>query len=133
MHTTNYRQTLILPSPDCKATEAVVPGKPGSIAALQHQRLADAPYGLTSDELLFDIHAERQSIAATDREAARQAFFSKGQACLRASPLVKSFGWALHHDEEGRVALVDPASARFAELSERAEVTKLSGMRSKRA
>lgn len=133
MHTTNYRDTLILPSPDCGADSAVAPGKPGSIAALQHDRLAAQPYGLTSDELLFGVHADRQAIAQTDRAAAREAYFSKGQACLRASPLVKTFGWALHHDADGRVALVDPASAHFAELLDREGITKLAGMRSKRA
>jgi len=133
MHTTNYVETLILPSPDCPAAAAKVPARPGSVAAMQHERLAAAPYAMTSDELLFGIHADRQGIAAGERPAARAAFFSKGQACLRASPLVKSHGWALHHDAAGRVALVDPAGPRFAELVARADVAKLSGMRSKRA
>lgn len=133
MHTTNYRETLILPSPDCSSTTATLPGKPGTIAALQHERLAAAPYALTSDELLFGIHADRQGVEDDEREEARDAFFSKGQACLRASPLVKTLGWALHHDAEARVALVDPASETFSMLEGRDDVTKLSGMRSKKA
>lgn len=133
MHTTNYRETLILPSPDCAAESALVPSKPGSIAALQYQRLSSSPYELSSDDLIFSVHAERQEIAERDLATARDAYFSKGQACLRASPLVKIFGWALHHDADGRVALVDPASAQFAELLDRDDITKLAGMRSKRA
>ena len=133
MHTTNYRDTLILPSPDCAAQSGMVPTKPGSIAAMQHDRLAAKPYALSSDDLIFGVHAERQGILEADRAAARDVYFSKGQACLRASPLVKSFGWALHHDAEGRVALVDPASTLFAELFDREDITKLAGMRSKRA
>ena len=132
MHTTNYRDTLILPSPDCAAASATVPAKPDSVAALQHARLASNPYRLTSDDVVFGVHADRKSIAEDDRGAARMEFFSKGQPCLRASPLVKTFGWALHHDGEGRVSLIDPASAQFADLKDRADITKLHGMRSKR-
>ncbi|NGP16296.1 DUF6157 family protein [Devosia aurantiaca] len=133
MHTTNYRDTLILPSPDCAAAEATAPTKPGTIAALQHERLVAAPYTITSDDLLFGIHADRKEIAEEERGPARMEFFSKGQACLRASPLVKTLGWALHHDSDGRVALVDPDSSRFAQLQAQEGITKLVGMRSKKA
>jgi hypothetical protein len=87
---------------------------------------------MTSDDLLFDVHAERTGIGEGEREAARAGYFSKGQACLRASPLVKTMGWALHHDEHGRVGLVNPASAEFEALMARDDITKLSGMRLKR-
>ena len=133
MHTTNYVSTLILPSPDCAAQVATVPPKPGTVAAAQHERLFETPYGLTSDGLIFGIHADRQDIDEAERMGARADFFFKGQPCLRASPLVRTYGWALHHDAEGRVALVDPASELFASLSARADITKLNGMRSKRA
>lgn len=133
MHTTNYFDTIILPSPDCSAAAATLPAKPGAVAALQYERLAANPYTFTSDDLQFDIHADRKEIAADDRGSARMEFYSKGQPCLRASPLVKTLGWALHHDSQGRVALVDPAGATFADLMTRDEITKLSGMRSKRA
>ncbi len=133
MHTTNYFETLILPSPDCAADSAKVPERPGSVAALQHERLAAEPHALTSDELLFVVHADRHAIGQADRAKAREDYFSKGQACLRASPLVKTFGWALYHDADGRVGLVDPTSALFAELFARDDITKLAGMRSKRA
>jgi len=132
MHTTNYVDTLILPSPDSKAEQASTPEKPGSVAAQQFARLVAAPFGMTSDDLLFDVHAERNGVGEGDRDAARAAYFSKGQACLRASPLVKTMGWALHHDGHGRVGLVDPASAEFEALMARDDVTKLAGMRSKR-
>ncbi len=133
MHTTNYRSTLILPSPDSTASTATPPPKPGTVAAMQHERLAEAPYGLTSDDLIFGIHADRAEVDAAGRDAARADYFSKGQPCLRSSPLVRSYGWALHHDAEGRVALVDPADSTFAALTADPDVTKVYGMRSKRA
>ena len=133
MHTTNYYDTLILPSPDSTATNILAPAKPGTIADMQYVRLMDAPYSLTSDDLLFGIHADRKGIDEEDRGPARMEFFSKGQACLRSSPLVKTLGWALHHDAKGRVALIDPAGESFEILMARDDIAKRPGLRSKRA
>lgn len=133
MHTTNYSNTLILVSEDCDAPAGQVPGRAGTVAALQYEMLKDAPYTMTSDDLVFEVHAHRTGIAEAGREAARAVFFSKGQPCLRASPLVKTYGWGVHHDDKQRVALVDTRSARYAELIEDDSVTKVNGMRSKRA
>ncbi|UYN98402.1 MAG: hypothetical protein KIT02_10575 [Devosia sp.] len=132
MHTTNYFDTLITPSPDTKATGAVAPSKPGTVASMLYDALLAAPYGLTSDEVIFGVHADRKGIDESDRGPARMAFFSSGQACLRSSALVKTLGWALHHDSEGRVALVDPASQTYRNLMERDDITKRAGLRTKR-
>lgn len=132
MHTTNYTNTLIQVSPDCPAGAGTVPPKPGTVAAMQYERLVAAPYAMTSDDLLFGIFADRNGVPAAERPAARAAFFSKGQPCLRSSPLVKTYGWGIHHDSKGRVALVGAETAEYAALSERDDVTVLQGMRSKR-
>ncbi len=55
MHSTNYTDTLIRVSQDCRAMAGTVPPKPGSIAALQYDLLASAPYTRTSDDLLGEI------------------------------------------------------------------------------
>lgn len=132
MHTTNYFSTLIMPSPDCLAAKGLVPTKPGTVAALQHQMLADTPFAMTSDDLLWAVDCVRKGRDPADRDM-RAGFFAKPMACLRASPLVKTYGWALHHDADGRVALVDPGSSAFAVLLEDADLTRLAGMRSARA
>ena len=133
MHTTNYHDTLITVSTDCPVATGSVPGKPGSIAALQYTLLRNAPHELTSDDLLSAVHAQRHRVPDDAREAARATLFSKPQACLRASPLVKQFGWGLHHDAEGRVALVAMDSEDYARLVADASVRKRPGMRSRRA
>lgn len=53
-------------------------------------------------------------------------------ACLCGSPLGKRYGWAIHFDEHGRAALVEPGSARFAELSADPAVIVRAALRSKR-
>lgn len=125
MHTTNYRDTLITVSADCPVLVGTIPEKPGTIATVQHALLA-RPYALTSDDLLHETHRVRGG------EKSREDFFAKPQACLRASPLVKQYGWGLHHDGEGRVALVDPQSDAYRRLFDDPLVKKTPGMRSKR-
>lgn len=133
MHTTNYFNTLIEISEDSPTRVGRVPEKPGTVAAMQYERVAAAPYKLTSDDLIFGIHADRAEIPEDERDMARSQFFSRGQACLRASPLVKTHGWGVHHDSDGRVALVAAGSNAYAALQADPAVTKVLGMRAKRA
>lgn len=132
MHTTNYVNTFILVSPDCPVDAARVPDKPHTVAALQYGKLIGAPYAMTSDDLIFAVFSERTGIAEADRPAARAAFFSKGQPCLRSSPLVKSFGWGVHHDENGRIALYGLDTPEYRALAAREDLARVPGMRSKR-
>lgn len=127
MHTTNYTDTFIAVAPDCPATVAEVPPERAtpSVARIQYDMLVDAPYALTSDDVVHTSQGERRGI---DRET----FFATGQACLRASPLVKRYGWGLHHDAEGRVALVPVESAEYAAFVADEALDQKSGMRSSR-
>ena len=133
MHSTNYRNTLILVSADSKATTGLEPAKPGSIADLQLSLVRDRPYQLTSDDLLFQVHVIRNEIPEERREAAREAFFASPKACLRASPLVKQFGWGIHHDDAERIAVYAVNSDEYHEFRDRTDVTNVAGMRSNRA
>jgi hypothetical protein len=65
--------------------------------------------------------------AATD-----VAYFSKGQPCLRSSPLVKTFGWGVHHDSNGRIAIYGLGQEQYALLAERENLDQIDGMRSSR-
>ena len=127
---TNYHGTLITVSEDSNCERAAVPERPGTVAALQYELLAAAPYGMTSDDLLWRVNVLRNGVANTDE--ARAAFFARGQPCLRASPLVRSYGWGIHHDAEGRVALIARESADYARLLADPGVAKRPGMRSTR-
>ncbi|CAH0218507.1 hypothetical protein SRABI76_02447 [Microbacterium oxydans] len=133
-HTTNYVDTFIEVAEDCPADDAVEPpltDEP-TIAALHYRLIAEHPYARTSDEVVFETYALRHGIAVDD-EAARAAFFSKGQPCLRSSPLGKRYGWGLHHDADGRVALVPRGSTEYAALAADPQLTHTRAMRSRRA
>lgn len=137
MHTTNYTDTFIEMADDCPAATAEVPphrdGKPATIARLHFDLIAETPYRHTSDDVIFTTHAIRAGIPDADLDAARAQFFAKGQACLRASPLAKRYGWGIHHDAEGRVALVPAGADEYDRLAADPAVTHLKAMRSKRA
>jgi len=135
MGSTNYTNTLILVAEDCPVVAAEKPpvSTPASVAALQFTLITEHPYELTSDDVLFAVHAARKSIPAEQRTDARLAFFAKDQACLRSSPLGKRYGWGIHHNAESRVALVPVGSDAYRDLAADPALRLLKAMRSKRA
>ena len=133
MHTTNYVNTLIAVSPDTKAVAATTPptGK-ASIAEMQFAMMHGHDYELTSDDVIFTVFADRNGVVAKDRAAARDQFFSKGQPCLRTSPLAKSYGWGIYADAKGRVALVPMESSEYANLIADEATVKRAAMKASR-
>lgn len=136
MHTTNYFNTLIEIADDCPVSSGEVPpvkGNKKSIANLQFEMVKAHPYKFNSDDVLFTVFATRNNIPEAALEEERHRFFSKGQPCLRASPLTKSYGWGVHCDAEGRIALYSVDSEEYQRLLADESVVKKKAMRSKRA
>lgn len=136
MHTTNYFNTFIQIAEDSPAKEAEVPpatDKAPTVARLQFELMYDQPYTQTSDDILFEVYARKNNIAAKDRKAAREQFFSKGQPCLRASPLTKRYGWGVHSNAEGKVALIPAGTKEYAQFQTDKKQVQTKAMRSKRA
>lgn len=136
----NYFNTFIAVAADTSARVGSVPpersGKK-SIAALEYELIAAEPYALTQEDVQFAVHIQRQGVCARELEAKRielwQAFFSKPMACMRTSPLPKSYGWGLHFDAQGKVALVPVESPEYKRLSSNPAIQQTRAMRSKRA
>lgn len=135
----NYYQTLIAVAADCPVRASVVPearGAKQTVAALQYQMLADHPYVHTQEDVLFQTWLQRQPLGAqSTAEIARlrAEFFAKPQACLRASPLPKKYGWGLIFDQNGRVALCPMESAEYQTWLTGAKGPVVKAMRSRRA
>ncbi len=135
----NYINTFIAASPDTKAKVGSVPpahaGK-RSIAQIEYELIAPHPYKQTQEEVQFAVHIERTGIMPLQRQAKRNelwsAFFSKPMACMRTSPLAKSYGWGLHFNEKGEVALVPIGSAQYQQLLNNSAIEQTRAMRSKR-
>lgn len=134
MHTTNYFDAFIETAEDCKATRAEIPAEKAekTIANLHFEMIYDHPYQYTSDDVVFAAHAHKKGIPKSQQQTAREAFFSKGQACLRASPLGKRYGWGIHANDEGKIALVAMESGDYKKLSSDENIKHTKAMRSSR-
>jgi len=135
MHTTNYINTFISIAEDCPATTAQIPpDKAGekTIAGLQFEIVKKNPYKYTSDDVLFQVHAIRNEITKGEMAKERENFFSKGQACFRSSPLGKRYGWGVHSDEKGRIAIYPMESPEYKKLAKDKGLEQTKAMRSKR-
>lgn len=133
----NYYDTLIAVAEDCPVTSSVVPkpraGRP-TVAVVQHELLAVAGHGLTQEDVLFLSWLRRQpEPERLDEAAERHRFFSRSQACLRASPLPKQYGFGLLFDAGGVVSLCPMESAAYGRALASGEVTVVRAMRSRRA
>jgi hypothetical protein len=132
MHSTNYTNAFIQVADDCKADVGALPPEKQemTIARRQYELLQAHPYQYTSDDLLFMIYAERNNIAQSEREERRAMFFSKGQACLRSSPLAKTYGWGIHFDDESKVAIYPRGSEDYERMQTDPSLKQLKAMRS---
>lgn len=135
MHTTNYFDTLIEIAEDCPVTLGEIPplkGEKLSVANMQFDMIVDNPYAYTSDEVLFKVFATRKAFASHEVAEQKELWFSKGQPCFRASPLAKRYGWGVHSDSEGRIAIFGAETEEYQKLVADPKVKKLKAMRSKR-
>ena len=136
MHSTNYFNTLIEVAEDCRAAAGEIPPEKGgkkTVANLQYEMLQEHPYQYTSDDVLFAVFATRKEIPQEEWDEQRTRFFAKGQPCFRASPLPKTYGWGIHSNAEGKIAMFGAETAEYQKLVADEAVAKTKAMRSKRA
>ena len=138
-HSTNYFDAFIAVATDSATKRGMMPRETEnpSIALRTFRMIHEAPYEHTSDDVIFSVYAERKAIPKRKRAAARREFFSKGQPCLRASDLAKKYGWGVHSDSEGRVALYGVETREYKALArgrapDGSMVTVKNAMRSRR-
>ncbi len=137
-HDHNYYDTLIAVADDCPVDHSEVPeDKPGkkTVANIHYKMLADKPFSVRQEDVLFETWLRRQPDQPTDpAEIAklREDFFAKPKPCLRTSPLPKRYGWGLVFDQEGRVKLCPMDSEEYRNLLVCGEVKVLKAMASNR-
>ncbi len=132
-HTTNYFDTFIEVAEDTKATCGLKPTSKGdkkTVAEMQYDLIAKNPYKYTSDDLFFQVFADRNVLMKAEYKEAREQFFSKGQPCFRASPLTKTYGFGIHSDSSGKVALYGMETDEYQKFSTDDKIKKIRAMRS---
>jgi hypothetical protein len=134
-HTTNYQNTFIAIADDSTTAKGEIPADKSSgktIAGLQFEMISKNPYKYTSDEVLFSVHAQRNEITAAALPEAKRIFFSKGQACLRASALGKRYGWGIHHNAEGKIALYGCNTPEYQSFLKQTDTKVVKAMQAKK-
>ncbi len=134
-HTTNYQDTFIEIADDCPVSHSEMPPMKGdakTVARIQYDILNKNPYKYTSDDVIFQVYAERNDLAESELSKARDQFFSKGQPCMRASPLTKRYGWGVHNDGEGKIALFGVDSEEYEQFTSNKTVNTVKAMKSKK-
>lgn len=133
IHTTNYNDTFIVVADDCPATSGEIPPAKGAAktaANIQFDLVKKNPYKFTSDDVLFQVYAEKNDLTKSEYKVAREQFFSKGQPCFRASPLTKRYGWGIHSDKDGRIAMYGCDTAEYKKLSKDRNLKVIKAMKS---
>jgi hypothetical protein len=135
-HTTNYKDAFIQIADDSPAKAGEIPPvkrMEKSVANIQFEMISENPYKFTSDDVVFHTFAVKKGLEKAELPAEREHFFSKGQPCLRASPLTKRYGWGVHSNAEGKVALYSADSEDYKNFSDDEKLEVVKAMRSKRA
>ncbi len=98
VHTTNYFNTFIEVAEDTKVSCGSMPTAKvtKTIARMQYELIAKNPYKFTSDDILFQVFADRNKLTKSAYKQAREQFFLKVQACLLGSTMPKSYGFGAH-------------------------------------
>ncbi len=59
----------------------------------------------------------------------REQLFSKGQPCFRTSPLTKTYGFGIHSDKNGKVALFGKESNEYQKFLADKNIKKVKAMK----
>lgn len=135
VHTTNYSNTFIVIADDCPVSNGEVPplkGDAKTAANIQFEMINRHPYKFTSDDILFQVFADKNDLTKAEYKKAREEFFSKGQPCFRASPLTKRYGWGVHYNEDGKMAIYSAGTAAYKKLMNDKTLQVLKAMKSKK-
>jgi hypothetical protein len=132
----NYYDTLIEVADDCPATRGQVPQARGgkkTKAVVEYELLVKRPYMYTEEDIAFEVYAVLHDIPKATWPKEREKFLSKGHPHLRVSALAKRYGWGIHNDADGKVALVAVESPKYKRLTNDPRTTKVKAFRSTRA
>ncbi len=134
IHTTNYFDTFIEASEDTKAVTGTQPPSKDkkTVAEMQYELIVKNPYQYTSDDVLFQVYADRNELIQAEYQQARQDFFSKGQPCFRTSPLTKTYGFGIHNDIDGKIALYGIETEEYQNFVANPKIKKVKAMKSSR-
>ena len=100
---------------------------------VEYELLVKHPYRYTEEDIAFEVYAILHDIPKASWPEERATFLSKGHPHLRVSALAKRYGWGIHNNAEGKIALVAVESRDYERLVKDPHTTKVKAFRSARA
>jgi hypothetical protein len=139
MESVDYTSTFITVAPDFAGSTAVEPEPRRDVPTIASETfslIASEPYRLRSSDVIFRVWASRHDVEPSS-DAEWKKFYSQPHACLRSSDLGKRYGWGIHADAEGRLAVYPVGSPEYEALAagtapDGSTVTVKAAMRSSR-
>ncbi|GGG10544.1 hypothetical protein GCM10010912_63680 [Paenibacillus albidus] len=137
----SYTNTFVRVAEDCPAETGTPPMSCRTLPpahVIAYELLSTHPYQYNHEELLYEVHVRHKQIPLDERVNRRDEIwnelFAKKHPCLRASLLPKKFGWGVHYNENGRIALFAKESPEYGRFvsGETEGVKLLNAMRNKR-
>lgn len=103
-----------------------------TIAGMQFDIVYNNPYKYSSDDVFFSVFALKNNLKKSEYASERAQFFSVGRPCFRASPLTKRYGWGVHSNNEGKIALYGCESKEYRRFSEDKTLKVIKAMKTSR-
>ena len=136
----SYKNTFVKVSEDCPVASAEIPmAKNGKkpMHLIQYEILTQNPYRFGHEELIWEVYVQQKEIPqeiveSQEGEAIKTQLFSKGHPCMRASALVKRYGFGAHYNEAGKIAVYPLGSEAYQAFLEQDQVKVLAGMRTRK-
>jgi hypothetical protein len=110
-------EELIEVAEDCEAERAMEPPDGGlnkTIQRIAYEVLIENPYTYSEMELFHEVHVVRRNRSDLKLESYN----------IKRHPLVQRFGWGIHRNKEGKLALVAVDSKKYRELQQSIKTTK---------
>lgn len=134
----SYINAFVRVSEDCPVTESEIPiakGDKKPAHLIQYELLIDSPYTYDHEGLIYEVFIRHKAIPVTskpDSKRIKEELFSKGHPCMRASALVKRYGFGAHYNQDGKIAIYPMESNEYEAFASDRDVKQLPGMKTKR-
>lgn len=128
----SYTNAFITLAPDCPIAVGQVPRQAMSIAGLEHALLFRSPYRYTAPDLIFEVQRRHKNVRDAELSAFRVWLLAKPQPCMRLSMLPKRWGWGIHFDELGRMAIYGAETSDYRRFAMRSDLRVMAARPSRR-
>lgn len=116
------RNAFITISEDSDVDRSIIPGPKRTIAKIKYEILIENPYKFTERQLFYEVHVVHRKRNDLKIDSYQ----------IKRSPLVQKFGWGIHADNEGRLALVAKESSIYSKLIANDNIKKIKAYKRKK-